>query len=225
GRVLSIGALADVRRAAGTSAHRIDCQGTVVLPGLVDAHLHLFALATRQAHLDCSDFRRVDDLLAAVRSRAAGSSGDGWVRGEGLDETLLGRLPTAAELDAASPRAPVRLRHRSRHASVLSGRGLVRLGARSGIERRDGRPTGLVHGEERAVSRTVGPLPARVLADGLATAPGTLASPRLTPPPDAPPRSWRSLAPLRSAIDAGRVNVRVFAMRLPNARAWRGHGL
>jgi predicted amidohydrolase YtcJ len=224
GRVLSIGALADVRRAAGTSAHRIDCQGSVVLPGLVDAHLHLFALATRRAHLDCSEFRRVDDLLAAVRSRAAGSSGGDWIRGEGLDETVLGRLPTAAELDDASPRAPVRLRHRSRHASVLSGRGLARLGPRSGIERRDGRPTGLVHGEERVVSRTVGALPARVLVDGLGTAARELASLGLTTVADATPRPWRSLAPLRAAIDAGRVKVRVFAMRPPNGRAWRGQG-
>src|SRR5262249_36322631 len=144
GRVLAIGARTEVRRAAGPSAHRIDCDGAALLPGLVDAHLHLFALATRQAHLDCSHFRPVDEVLEAVRTGAARIAGDDWIRGEGLDETLLGRLPTAAELDVASPRAPVRLRHRSRHASVLSGRGLARLGARSGIERRDGRPTGLV---------------------------------------------------------------------------------
>src|SRR5262249_62282633 len=105
-RVLHIGTRADVRRAAGASARRIDCHGAVLLPGLVDAHLHLFGLATRQAHLDCSDFRRVDDLLAVVRSCAAGSSGRDWIRGGGGDETLLGRLPTAAGLAAAVPRAP-----------------------------------------------------------------------------------------------------------------------
>jgi predicted amidohydrolase YtcJ len=224
GRVLAIGTRTEVRRAAGASAHRIDCGGAALLPGLVDAHLHLFALATRHAHLDCSDFRRVDDVLAAVRSRASRIADDEWIRGEGLDETVLGRLPTAAELDAASPRAPVRLRHRSRHASVLSGRGLVKLGPRSGIERRDGRPTGLVHGEERAVSRTVGPLPARVLADGLATVACDLAALGLTTVADATPRTWRELAPLRAAADAGTLRVRVFAMRPPTARAWRAHG-
>ena len=224
GRILAIGGRSEVRRAAGSSAHRIDCGGATLLPGLVDAHLHLFALATRQAHIDCSGFRRMEDVLAAVRARAADTRGDDWVRGEGLDEALLGRLPTAAELDAASPRAPVRLRHRSRHASVLSSRGLRRLGPRSGVERRGGRPTGLVHGEERAVSRTVGRLPAQVLADGLGTVARELASLGLTTVADATPRSWRALAPLRAAIDAGRVKVRVFAMRPPHAAVWRGSG-
>ena len=224
GRVLAIGSPADVRRVAGRSGRRVDCGGATVLPGLVDAHLHLFALATRQAHLDCSALDQVADVLAAVRARAARTHDGDWVRGEGLDEALLGRLPTAAELDAASPRAPVRLRHRSRHASVLSGRGLARLGPRAGVERRDGRATGLVHGEERAVSRTVGPLPARILADGLAATARELVALGLTTVADATPRSWRDLAPLRAAVDAGRVPLRVFAMRPPHARAWAGRG-
>ena len=224
GRVLAVGSPADVRRVAGRAGRRVDCAGATVLPGLVDAHLHLFALATRQAHLDCSALGRVADVLAAVRARAARTHDGDWVRGEGLDEALLGRLPTAAELDAASPRAPVRLRHRSRHASVLSGRGLARLGPRAGVERRDGRPTGLVHGEERAVSRTVGPLPARILADGLAATARELVALGLTTVADATPRSWRDLAPLRAAVDAGRVPLRVFAMRPPHSRAWAGRG-
>jgi predicted amidohydrolase YtcJ len=224
GRVLAVGTSTDMRRVAGRNAHRIACAGATVLPGLVDAHLHLFALATRQAHLDCSALRRVDDVLAAVRARAAETHDAEWIRGEGLDESRLGRLPTAAELDAASPRAPVRLRHRSRHASVLSGLGLARLGPRAGIERHAGRATGLVHGEERAVSRIVGRLPARVLADGLASTARELVALGLTTVADATPRAWRDLAPLRMAVDAGRVPVRVYAMRPPNARAWRGHG-
>ena len=224
GRVLAVGSPTDVRRVAGRTGRRVDCAGATVLPGLVDAHLHLFALATRQAHLDCSALGRVADVLAAVRARAARTHVGDWVRGEGLDEALLGRLPTAAELDAASPRVPVRLRHRSRHASVLSGRGLARLGPRAGVERRDGCPTGLVHGEERAVSRAVGPLPARILADGLAATARELVALGLTTVADATPRSWRDLAPLRAAVDAGRVPLRVFAMRPPHGRAWSAHG-
>jgi predicted amidohydrolase YtcJ len=224
GRVLAVGSAADMRRVAGRTAQRIECAGATVLPGLVDAHLHLFALAMRQAHLDCSALRRVDDVLAAVRARAAWTHDGAWVRGEGLDESLLGRLPTAAELDAASPRAPVRLRHRSRHASVLSGRGLARLGPRAGVERRAGRATGLVHGEERAVSRIVGRLPARVLSDGLVSTARDLVALGLTTVGDASPRPWRDLAPLRAAVDAGRLPVRVYAMRPPDARAWRGRG-
>src|SRR5215472_6461041 len=121
GRVLAIGTAAELRRRAGGTARRIDCRGATLLPGIVDPHLHLFALAAREAHLDCGAFRGLDELLAAIRARARELPPGAWLRGEGLDEMGLGRLPTAGELDGASPRILVRLRHRSRHASVLSG--------------------------------------------------------------------------------------------------------
>lgn len=222
GRVLAIGSRADVRRVAGSAARRIDCGGATLLPGMVDPHLHLVALAARHAHLDCAPFRTVAQLLAAVRARADETPRGAWVRGEGLDESTLGRLPTAAELDAASPRAPVRLRHRSRHASVLSGRGLLLLGRRPGVERFDGRVTGLVHGEERSIGRTVGPLSPGVVGAGLAAVAAELAVAGVTTVADATPRAWRDLAVLRQAVDAGRVAQRVFAMRPAAARPWPG---
>jgi predicted amidohydrolase YtcJ len=220
GRVLAIGSRRDVRRAGGVGAQRVDCGGATVLPGLVDPHLHLLALATQDLHLDCARLRSIDALLAGVRARAAIIPPGGWVRGEGLDEVTLGRLPSAAELDAVSPHAPVRLRHRSRHASVLSGIGLVRLGPRPGVERRDGVPTGLVYGEERAIGRAIGPLPAAAVRRGCVAAAGALASMGLTAVADATPRSWRALSPLRDVVDARRVALRVFAMRPPGARPW-----
>jgi predicted amidohydrolase YtcJ len=221
GRVLAIGSRADVRHAAGPSARRIDCGGATVLPGLVDPHLHLMALAARQAHLDCGRCGSVDELLAAVRQRAGVTARGAWVRGEGLDEAVLGRLPSAAELDAVSPHAPVRLRHRSRHASVLSGRGLALLGPSPGVERRDGQATGLVYGEERTVGRAVGPLAAAVVAGGLVSAAAELTTLGLTAVADATPRSWSALAALREAVDSGRVPLRVFAMRPAGGPPWR----
>src|SRR5439155_23205 len=120
GRVLAIGTQAEVARLAGRRTERLDCRGATVLPGLVDPHLHLYALAASAANLDCAGpgIRSVADLLDAVRARARNLRHGVWLRGEGLDERRLGRLPAASELEAAAPHHPVRLRHRSRHASV-----------------------------------------------------------------------------------------------------------
>jgi predicted amidohydrolase YtcJ len=222
GRVLAVGGTNEVRRAAGRTVRRLDCGGATVLPGIVDPHLHLLALATRGAHLDCGPFRTIEELLTAVRMRARALPAGSWVRGEGLDETRLGRLPTATELDRTSPRAPVRLRHRSRHASVLSGAGLRLLGRSAGIELRGGRPTGLVHGDERAIGRVVGPLPREVLVTGLADVARELVALGITTVADATPRTWASAAPLREAMASRRFAPRVFAMRSPGAARWRG---
>jgi predicted amidohydrolase YtcJ len=133
-------------------------------------------------------------------------------------------LPTAAELDAVAPRNPVRLRHRSRHASVLNGFALRRLGTGPGVVRRDGVATGLVFGREEAIGRLVGPLPAPVLARGLARTARELAKLGLTTVADATPRSWRALAPLRAAMADGCFPLRVHAMRPAGAQRWPAAG-
>ena len=220
GRVVALGTAAELRALAGPGTERVDCRGATVLPGLIDPHLHLFGLAARGAHLDCAAAASVGEILDLVRRHAARLPAGAWVRGEGLDEARLGRLPLAAELDAAAPRNPVRLRHRSRHASVLSGRALARLGGKAG-----GRVvTGLVTGREDAIGRLVGPLPEDVLARGLAEAGCELAALGLTTVADATPRGPRALAPLRRAVVEGSFALRVYAMRPVRGRPWRGAG-
>ncbi len=120
GRVVALGASRALRRLAGRSTERFDCRGATVLPGLIDPHLHLFALAARRVNLDCAPARSPEEVLALVRRRASGLPAGAWVRGEGIDEGRLGRLPSARELEAAAPGRPVRIRHRSLHASLLS---------------------------------------------------------------------------------------------------------
>ncbi|HEV7731766.1 MAG TPA: amidohydrolase family protein [Candidatus Binatia bacterium] len=212
GRVLAIGDVRSVRRAAGPRAERIDCGGATVLPGLIDAHLHLLALAARRAHVDLSACTSVDAVLAAVRATTT----DGWVRGEGLDESRLGRLPTRAELDRVAGGRPMRLRHRSRHASVLNTAALERLGGLPDVD-------GLVHGRETAVSRGVGPVSEAVLAAGLADVAVELARQGLTTVADATPRRAGGLAPLRRAIADGTFRLRVHAMRVSAGRPWPAH--
>jgi hypothetical protein len=217
-RVLALGASAAIRALAGPRTEVIDCRGATVLPGLIDPHLHLYALAARDQHLDCAPFTRVLHLLAAVQGRARTLEPGAWVRGEGLDEATLDRLPTARELDVAAPRNPVRLRHRSRHASVLSGRGLRLLGVGGRSAR------GVVSGIEPAVGRVVGPLPRAELASGFARAARQLAEVGLTTVADATPRTWSSLASLRRAMADGSFPLRVHAMRRLGARAWEPWG-
>jgi hypothetical protein len=216
GRVSAIGDASDLRTHVGPRTERFDCRGATVLPGLIDPHLHLFALAARRAHLDCAASASVAALLDRVATRAAALPAGEWVRGDGLDEHRLGRLPGAAELEAAAPGRLVRLRHRSRHASVLSRSALRRLQGRRGVDV----ATGLVSGREQELSRLVGPLPADVFAAGLVGAGRELAARGVTAVADATPRSFVELAPLRAV--AARFPLRVFAMRRPGSRAWAG---
>lgn len=224
-RVAAAGSRGEAIAAAGARALRIDCAGATVMPGIVDPHLHLFGLAARGAHFDASGFEDVTALLSAIRRHAVDLPEGAWVRGDGLDEVGLGRLPRASELERAAGGRPVRLRHRSRHASVLSTTALARLPiGLAGLERVRGTPTGLVAGAEHAVGNLVGPLPPDVLASGLASASRVLAALGITTVADATPRRLAELAPLARAVTSGAVAQRVFAMRPWRDRGWRRRG-
>lgn len=214
--VLALGSMATMRGYRVADTEVIDCEGAAVLPGLIDPHLHLFALAAASAHLDCRRLTQVGALLAAIAARAQRLPAGAWVRGEGVDEAGLDRLPTPAELDRAAGGRPVRLRHRSLHASLLSGRALRRLGSARGHLV----GSSLVVGQEEALRAVVGPLPAAVLRDGFRAVGRALAQRGLTTVADATPRTRRSVAPLRDAIGVGDFRLRVFAMRAPGTAEW-----
>ena len=144
GRVLWVGDDDDLEMVRGRGTRLLDCQGRTTVPGFVDAHLHLFSYAANLLAVDCSSraVRSIADIQQALRSRASQTPPGGWIRGWGYEEFYLaeGRPPNRWDLDAAAPSHPVKLVHRSGHASVLNSMGLERLG----ITRETPEPAGAV---------------------------------------------------------------------------------
>lgn len=166
-----------------TAAPQVDLGGRAVIPAFIDAHCHLLAFAASFLAVDCSPAaaRSIADIQMLLRARAATTAG-GWIRGMGYDETALaeGRHPTRHDLDAAVPHRPVRLKHRSGHASVLNSAALATAGIDIGTEEppggfidRDvhtGEPTGLLLEMEEVVDRVTPPLPYEELASAVSEA-------------------------------------------------------
>jgi predicted amidohydrolase YtcJ len=131
GLILWTGTEDDLQTFAGPSTKVIDCAGYAVGPGFIDAHLHLFAYAANLLAVDCSPraVKSVHDVLDAIAQRAGTTPPGRWVRGWGIEAFHLNerRLPTRSELDAAAPRNPVKLLHRSGHACVVNSAALQAL--------------------------------------------------------------------------------------------------
>jgi predicted amidohydrolase YtcJ len=225
GRITAVGSNGEAAAAAGPAARFIDCAGGTVLPGFIDAHVHLLALARRASSVDLSP-TRVDSLAALcheVASAAARTPRGCWVRGSGYDEFYLRerRHPTRHDLDRVAPGTPVRVRHRSRHASVLNSAALQAVAERDpallgapGVERdATGMPTGVLYDLDAALARVVPrPGPAELRA-GLATASAELLAAGVTSVDDATPSTGaEELQVLRSAAADGilRQRLRVF---------------
>ncbi|GBD10447.1 N-substituted formamide deformylase [bacterium HR23] len=147
-------------------------------PTYVDAHLHLLALASRLVGVEVAPpaVVSIPTLQERLRQHARLSPPGQWIRGWGYDDFVLGRHPTRHDLDAVAPHHPVRLVHRSGHASVLNTLALRLVGLSRyaddpplGLVERDteGEPTGLLLGLEEWLDQRLPTLPHDALVEGL----------------------------------------------------------
>lgn len=99
--------------------YRLDGEGRVMLPGMIDAHVHVMDIGFAALTLDLSDTSSLEEALAKIKTFAEENPGRPWILGRGWNQEKwgLGRFPTAAELDAVVPDRPVWLERADNHAN------------------------------------------------------------------------------------------------------------
>lgn len=129
GRIIAVGAAAEVAAKAPKARH-VDMQGKTVLPGLIDAHGHVFGLGDMLTQLDLAGSASLADALKATADYARANPNQSWLRGRGWNQEIwkLGRFPSAAELDGAVADRPVWLERVDGHAGWANSRALQLAG-------------------------------------------------------------------------------------------------
>jgi predicted amidohydrolase YtcJ len=111
GKILAVGSTDEIRKLAGPRTKIEDLGGKTVLPGFIDAHMHLVSVGLRESgyYLDLSQARSLEETLALVRARVQHTERDQWVLGRGWDESRWPehRYITKADLDRIAPEHPV----------------------------------------------------------------------------------------------------------------------
>jgi predicted amidohydrolase YtcJ len=157
GRIIAVGS---AREAAARAPHarHVDMHGQAVLPGLIDAHGHVFSLGAMLTQLDLSATTSLQQALTAIGDYARANPQRPWLRGRGWNQEnwKLGRFPTAAELDAVAGDRPVWLQRVDGHAGWANSRAL----AAAGITRETPDPAG------GKIMRDASGNPTGVLVDG-----------------------------------------------------------
>jgi predicted amidohydrolase YtcJ len=99
--------------------YRLDGKGQVLLPGMIDAHVHVMDIGFAALTLDLSDTTSLEDALAKIKAFAEENPGRPWILGRGWNQEKwgLGRFPTAAELDTVVSDRPVWLERADNHAN------------------------------------------------------------------------------------------------------------
>jgi predicted amidohydrolase YtcJ len=108
GKIVAVGSDSDVLPSKGPKTNIIDLSGKMVIPGLIDSHVHPGAAMTEFDHA-VPEMESIDDVLDYVRKRAAALGEGKWVEVSQVFITRLRepRYPTRAELDQAAPKNPV----------------------------------------------------------------------------------------------------------------------
>jgi hypothetical protein len=119
------------RSNAPDAVRTVDMQGATIIPGLTDAHVHLFAIANErlQIHLGAAGVRTVRHVLGELSAAAKAMPPTQWIRAVGFDENNLAehRYPTRDEIDAVAPDHPVIVRRFCGHTAILNSAALKLL--------------------------------------------------------------------------------------------------
>jgi predicted amidohydrolase YtcJ len=134
-----VGSLADAERRKDDRTRVVDLQGATVLPGLIDAHVHLANLGASLDRVNLVGVPTESEAVARVVARAATVPKGRWIVGWGWDEgAWTSRLPTMQLLSERVPDHPVILH--GLHTFAVWGNRLAFENA--GIDRRTVAPTG-----------------------------------------------------------------------------------
>jgi predicted amidohydrolase YtcJ len=222
GRIIAVGSEQETAAALPRAEH-IDVQGKTLLPGLIDAHGHVFELGEIASGVELYSPTSLNGAVKAVADFARSHPKNAWIIGFGWNQEIwkLGRFPTAAELDVVVKDRPVLLHRVDGHAIWVNTKALEMAGvtretpdpAGGKIERDvSGKPTGVLVDAAMELVNKVVPLPTPAEARAtLDVALASLAKVGLTSVHDAGIKVVQDDI-YRDYADHGKLTTRVYAM-------------
>src|SRR5580700_6213078 len=125
GRFSAVGSNAEMRRLATPSTKIVDLKGMTITPGFNDVHLHPTGVYEESSPyyvpwLGPEKVHNIDELIAALKAKAAKTPPGQMVTGSRYQDTKLGRHPTRYDLDKASTEHPISITHSSGHITVVN---------------------------------------------------------------------------------------------------------
>ncbi|MBI3742189.1 MAG: amidohydrolase, partial [Chloroflexi bacterium] len=145
----------DARALKSARTETIDLRERIVIPGLVDSHIHFTGYAMGVARVQLDGARSVEEAVARVAARAQNVKPGEWIFGMGWNQMdwRVPQFPNKNSLDAVAPNNPVVLDRKDGHSVWVNSAALraanITRATRDpdgGVIDRDasGEPTGLL---------------------------------------------------------------------------------
>ena len=109
-----------------SSKELIDLKGKMMIPGMADAHLHLYAYCQNLTFVDLSKVHNINEMINLMKEKVKNVKKGDWVKGVNFDQSKWkeNRFPTLQEMDSISKDNPVIIKRCCLHAVVANSRAL-----------------------------------------------------------------------------------------------------
>ena len=155
GRIMAVGDNDEISALADSKSERVNLDGRLGIPGLMDSHFHFYDWAMGRQQLDLARVNSLDELLDQVAQTAGQLPKENWILGQGWNESDWPEhtMPRRDHLDAMAPAHPVALWRCDLHLVSVNSPALELAGIDAttpdppdGVIEKDpsGRPTGIL---------------------------------------------------------------------------------
>ena len=244
GKFAGVGSNEDMEGLIGPGTKVLDLGGKTVLPGFIDAHIHVLSSGIRHVMAADCDVPTLKQVQAGLKERAGKTPAGQWVQGFKFDDTKTDRTASNEgrhlyrdDLDAVTTAHPILVAHRAGHVYYMNTAALEAAGfndetpdppgGRLGRDPDTGRLNGMIF--ERAIDPVrFGLIPVEteeVRREGLRTICGMLNRAGLTSVHDARVTA-EEFQTYQDGKAAGELSLRVYAlMWYPQFPALRDAGI
>jgi predicted amidohydrolase YtcJ len=141
-RIIAVGSNKEIKEHVFNETTIVDLDGKTLLPGFIDAHLHLTIYGTNLLGVSCiaPHIQCLEDIFTDLRRKAKETPKGKWVRAWGFNETTLdeNRFPTKEELDKISLDHPIVIIRTCNHTSIANSKALHLAGISENTEDPEG---------------------------------------------------------------------------------------
>ena len=153
-----------------SSKELIDLKGKMMIPGMADAHLHLYAYCQNLTFVDLSKVHNINEMINLMKKKVKNVKKGDWVKGVNFDQSKWkeNRFPTLEEMDSISKDNPVIIKRCCLHAVVANSKALKMAGIGKNYQAgsggiveldKDGMPNGILREQSTKVFDDILPDP------------------------------------------------------------------
>ncbi|CAH2064021.1 unnamed protein product [Thlaspi arvense] len=121
GRILKVGSFSTLKDYMGDGTMEVNLEEKVLVPGLIDSHLHLISGGLQMAHVGLRGVTKKDEFCRMVKDAVKNAKEGSWILGGGWNNDFWGgELPSASWIDEVSPHNPVWLIRMDGHMALAN---------------------------------------------------------------------------------------------------------